>query len=86
MFVNCHAPTFQALLTICMYKFRWRLTESRNGIIAYLTDPSKSETIYSQSLWKYWNHHLYVFQPLGALLSFMVVCVLCVCFFIIYKP
>lgn len=42
-----------------MHKCRCWLIKSRNQIIVSLYDPGKSDTIYSSSLWKYCNHHLY---------------------------
>ena len=49
------------MLRNSMFTFMCRPTESRNGILRYLTDPNLSETRYSSSLWKYWNQHLYLF-------------------------
>jgi len=61
MFVSRNVPTFHAVLSNFMYKFKCRLSVSENVVIKALADPALSDTRYLSCFWKQWNKCLYVF-------------------------
>ena len=59
MFVSVNVPTCPAVLRNLMYRCMCRLSESCNGIITTLVNPTMSAVRFTSTLWNHWRLSLY---------------------------